>query len=186
MSDVNATKKALAVSLKALMVSAPFEKISVGQICEACGMNRKSFYYHFRDKYDLVNWIFDTEFARFSGVEGATSFQNYAEFFEDICSYFYENRDFYRKVLRVKGQNSFSEHFQARLYPILQGWCNLVLEESCADEFYMDFLADATLCAIRRWLTGKDCMTAEELVYKLNCLIQGAARVILENAPVVM
>ena len=25
-------------------------------------MNRKSFYYHFRDKYDLVNWIFYVDF----------------------------------------------------------------------------------------------------------------------------
>ena len=40
-----------------------FEKISVSDICERCGMNRKSFYYHFKDKYDLVNWIFDTEFV---------------------------------------------------------------------------------------------------------------------------
>ena len=25
-------------------------------------MNRKSFYYHFKDKFDLVNWIFDVEY----------------------------------------------------------------------------------------------------------------------------
>ena len=44
------------------MEEKPFEKISVGDICERCDMNRKSFYYHFRDKYDLVNWIYDREF----------------------------------------------------------------------------------------------------------------------------
>ncbi|MEF2795654.1 MAG: TetR-like C-terminal domain-containing protein [Hydrogeniiclostridium sp.] len=31
---------------------------------------------------------------------------------ELLCSYFYENRNFYRRALRVKGQNSFSEHFR--------------------------------------------------------------------------
>jgi len=169
------------------MTRLPFEKINVSLICEGCGMNRKSFYYHFRDKYDLVNWIFDTEFISLvTGEELEAPGVLPLGLVSSIRNYFYKNRDFYRCALQIKGQNSFSEHFQARLYPILQGWCNLVLEESCADEFYMDFLADATLCAIRRWLTGKDCMTAEELVYKLNCLIQGAARVILENAPVVM
>ena len=45
-------------ALKGLMAEMPFEKINVSQICERCGMNRKSFYYHFKDKYDLVNWIF--------------------------------------------------------------------------------------------------------------------------------
>ena len=35
------------------MIEKPFDKISVIDICEGCGMNRKSFYYHFKDKYDL-------------------------------------------------------------------------------------------------------------------------------------
>ena len=52
MADSNITKNALAVSMKKLMEKKPFSKISVGDICEDCGMNRKSFYYHFRDKYD--------------------------------------------------------------------------------------------------------------------------------------
>ena len=58
MADSNITKNALATSLKKLMREKPFEKISVSDICDDCGMNRKSFYYHFKDKYDLVNWIF--------------------------------------------------------------------------------------------------------------------------------
>lgn len=62
MADANITKRALAASLKELMAEQPFDKINVAQICQRCNMNRKSFYYHFKDKYDLVNWIFDTEF----------------------------------------------------------------------------------------------------------------------------
>jgi len=62
MPDSNITKKALAMAMKELMEQIPFSKISVSDICEKCGMNRKSFYYHFKDKYDLVNWIFDVEF----------------------------------------------------------------------------------------------------------------------------
>lgn len=63
MADSNITKQALAGALKELIEEQSFEKISVSDICEGCGMNRKSFYYHFKDKYDLVNWIFDTEFV---------------------------------------------------------------------------------------------------------------------------
>ena len=54
MADSNITKKALAAALKELMEEMPFEKIGIGDICERCGMHRKSFYYHFKDKYDLV------------------------------------------------------------------------------------------------------------------------------------
>ena len=74
MADSSITKRALAQAMKDLMAKQPFAKISVGDICETCGMNRKSFYYHFRDKYDLVNWIFDSEFlASVQAAEFGTS-----------------------------------------------------------------------------------------------------------------
>ena len=50
MPDANITKKALAASMKKLMEEKPFDKISVIDICEGCGMNRKSFYYHFKER----------------------------------------------------------------------------------------------------------------------------------------
>ena len=62
MADSNITKRALASALKELMESTPFSKITVSDICAKCNMNRKSFYYHFKDKFDLVNWIFDVEY----------------------------------------------------------------------------------------------------------------------------
>ena len=69
MADLNITKRALAAALRELMEQMPFDKIQVGQICEICNMNRKSFYYHFKDKYDLLNWIFDVEFLHlFKGI----------------------------------------------------------------------------------------------------------------------
>ena len=43
------TKRALCTALKELMEEEPFQKISVADICARCDMNRKSFYYHFRD-----------------------------------------------------------------------------------------------------------------------------------------
>ncbi|MCF0122134.1 MAG: TetR family transcriptional regulator [Lachnospiraceae bacterium] len=55
MPDINITKSALVFSMKRLMKEKPFKKISVIDICEGCGINHKSFSYHFKDKYDLVN-----------------------------------------------------------------------------------------------------------------------------------
>lgn len=95
MSDSNITKHALAAALKKLMEENPFEKINVGDICEKCGMNRKSFYYHFRDKYDLVNWIFDTEFILAINENPS---ENGWDFMEKLVEYLYLNRDFYRKA----------------------------------------------------------------------------------------
>ena len=55
------TKKLLADTLKKIMRSKPFSKITVSEIIQECGVNRKTFYYHFQDIYDLLKWVFDEE-----------------------------------------------------------------------------------------------------------------------------
>ncbi|MBS6472445.1 MAG: TetR family transcriptional regulator C-terminal domain-containing protein [[Eubacterium] siraeum] len=54
MSEV--TKKALEQSLKNLLLKKPLTKITINDITEDCGINRMTFYYHFKDIYDLVEW----------------------------------------------------------------------------------------------------------------------------------
>ena len=51
------TKRALAASLKKLMEKKPLSKITVSEIISDCNVNRKTFYYHFQDIYDLLKWI---------------------------------------------------------------------------------------------------------------------------------
>ena len=55
------TKKQLAEALKSAMLHKSFSKISVKDIVEVCGINRKTFYYHFQDIYDLLRWTLDLE-----------------------------------------------------------------------------------------------------------------------------
>ena len=53
------TKQLLATGLKELAATTPLRKIRVGELCARCGVDRRTFYYHFRDIYDLAAWIFD-------------------------------------------------------------------------------------------------------------------------------
>ena len=48
------TKRALAASLIKLLSQKPLDKVTVKDIIEDCGVNRQTFYYHFKDIYDLV------------------------------------------------------------------------------------------------------------------------------------
>ncbi len=50
------TKRALEQSLKNLLLKKPLNKITINDITEDCGINRMTFYYHFQDIYDLVEW----------------------------------------------------------------------------------------------------------------------------------
>ena len=55
------TKKLLATSLKEAMRQKPFSKITVSEIIASCGVNRKTFYYHFEDIYALLKWTLEEE-----------------------------------------------------------------------------------------------------------------------------
>ena len=150
MADSNITKNALAASLKQLMSEKPFEKISVSDICELCGMNRKSFYYHFRDKYDLVNWIFTVDFL---GKMDFTQHTNGWDLLRESCERFYEDRQFYRDALRIEGQNSFHDYVLETIRPIVLFLVRDLYDDDEVAEFFVDFFGDAFLTAIMRWLS---------------------------------
>ena len=180
MPDQSITKRALCAALKELMEEEPFAKISVADICARCDMNRKSFYYHFRDKYDLVNWIFDTEFIAVVRVQPDVH-DDIWSLFGALCDYFYRNRSFYRKVLLIRGQNSFSDHFRELLAPVLRQRLSTLLCSPNVPPMYIDFFNDAIICALERWLTGRTCIPPEQFVPQLRTLILCTAKAALED-----
>ncbi|HIQ75452.1 MAG TPA: TetR/AcrR family transcriptional regulator C-terminal domain-containing protein [Candidatus Cottocaccamicrobium excrementipullorum] len=176
MADSNLTKRALASALKELMKEEPFDKIQVAQICERCSMNRKSFYYHFKDKYDLLNWIFDTEIISFyRNFSGTETLDQHLEMFREICDYFYVNKDFYYSAFKIHGQNSFSEHFREYMKPFLKLRLAYLIGEDAEDDFVLDFFSDAIACTLKRWLLKKDCMSSNELVSRLTKIVLKSA-----------
>ena len=58
------TKRALEASLKKLLLEKPLHKITVSDITDDCGINRMTFYYHFKDIYDLVEWSCEEDASR--------------------------------------------------------------------------------------------------------------------------
>ena len=91
----------------------------------------------------------------------------------DICE------AFYRKTLSIDGQNSFSEYFRSIIAAILAENA----EEGPLDEetgrFMVDFYADAFVCAIKRWLLGRDSVTAEEFSQLLKkCLVGTSLKIV--------
>ena len=149
------TKRVLADSIKKLMEQKPLAKISVGDIVEECGLNRNSFYYHFKDKYDLVNWIFYTDMINRIQVDNVLTGSTW-ELVDTITHYFYENKSFYMNALSVSGQNSFAEFFVDIIKQIVRPR----IGESFADtdeeeqDFYIYFFIDAYVAATFRWLQG--------------------------------
>ncbi len=170
MADSNITKRALAAALKAQLREEPFSGVCIGEICDRCGMNRKSFYYHFKDKYDLLNWIYDMEFAEVAKT-GVTGW----DFLGLLLQRIYESRGFYRRAMEVKGQNSFHEHFEELMCPVVRARLEKLQPGKTVTDFQVRFFAGATTEALERWLREKEPCQPGELLEQIRlCFPQGA------------
>ena len=177
MSDSQITKKALAESMKKLMEEKPKKKINIGDIVEGCNMNRQSFYYHFKDKYDLVNWIYYTEFI----VTIKDSPMSSWNILVNICKFFYNNKIFYKNAFQVTGQNSFSEYFIEVLHPILTVHLNDIFKNNKNVDFYATFYSDAIRVSISRWLIEGARIPPEQFVELIKSSIEGVAMNLLNE-----
>lgn len=161
----------MANSLKNLMQTKSFQKISINDICSGCNMNRKSFYYHFQDKYDLLNWIFDTEFREFQSTDIKI-------LLPQLCHFFYNNHNFYRKALLVDGQNSFRSHLYDILYRATSKMLENIAEDEDFEELQIQFITDGIMCALIRWIVNPACINADEFMSKISSLIAHLIKVI--------
>ena len=90
------------------MVTTPLEKISVNDIVEHAGVGRNTFYYHFEDKFDLVNWYFQSGATQFLVTRG--HYASWSTLLTDLEEYLLQNKTFYVNALAYTGQNCLQEY----------------------------------------------------------------------------
>lgn len=150
-SDI--TKRILADGIKDMMKTTHLSKISVGNIADHCQISRNTFYYHFKDKFDLVNWIFSTEVTAI--ISDIVDVTHWADGLTALCGYMQQNRGFYINALRAEGQNSFSEclmDFYQELIKSMLAEVNLELQlSSFEQEVIARFYAHAMVGIILDW-----------------------------------
>ena len=61
------TKEAIAQTFLELLERRSIDKITVKDIVTECGINRQTFYYHFRDIYDLMEWSLAQDIEKYVG-----------------------------------------------------------------------------------------------------------------------
>lgn len=116
MSSNSITKEAIACGLKELLKTRTLSKISVKDIADCCNISRNTFYYHFQDKYELINWIFYTDML--NNVNSFNDPKKLVESFVNVCRCLYTNRRFYLACFQYVGQNSLYEYLYDFYYKL--------------------------------------------------------------------
>ena len=116
------TKYALENSLKHLLLEKPLNKITVSDITEDCGINRMTFYYHFKDIYDLVEWscLEDAKKA----LEGKNTSDTWQQGFLQIFLAVRENKPFIMNVYRCVSREMVEKYLSPLTENLLMGVIN--------------------------------------------------------------
>ena len=117
MSQRKNVKEALAESFKSLLLRYPFEKITVKMITDQIGVIRPTFYNHFVDKYEVLEWICYKDI--FECLTLLVESGMYTEAIKLLFTKIENNKAFYLKAVKVKGQNAFTEIFQKYIKQII-------------------------------------------------------------------
>ncbi|NUP50817.1 MAG: TetR/AcrR family transcriptional regulator, partial [Catenulispora sp.] len=110
---IRRTRKLLREALVELIEERGFEKVTVGEIAERALVSRAAFYRNYRDKYHLVEQIFDEAMTELQDTVATDSapLERWTAFFEHIDSY----RRFYGAMLGRKGSPWFADRMRASL-----------------------------------------------------------------------
>lgn len=104
------TKRALEQSLKNLLLKKPLTKITVSDIADDCGINRMTFYYHFKDIYDLVEWVCLEDAKR--ALDEKKTYDTWQQGFLQIFEAVNENKPFILNVYRCVHREQVEKYLQ--------------------------------------------------------------------------
>lgn len=181
MSDSIITKKAMAESIKELMKKKSLEKITVSDIAKNCGLNRQTFYYHFKDKYDLVNWIYNSEVA--VTISSVSAGADWSTAMLNVLNIMKKEKSFYIGSLNLDRQCMFHDFLFSATRDMLVKIIGLHntrenLKMSASDcVFIAEFYTYGLVGMVIQWAKGGMKESPCEIVEKLAHFIDDSKRV---------
>lgn len=163
------------------MLHQSFEKITIRMITESAGVIRPTFYYHFQDKYEVLEWIIRVQLI--GGASLLLEHSLYDEAIKLAFSSIYEDKVFYKKAFEITGQNAFADMMTEQIYLFMLSLLRqrklrsdldqkLLTMDRMAKYFSMSFVN-----TVRLWLSNdSDSLTVDEICKLFTMLLSCSYR----------
>ena len=171
----NTTKAALEVSLKKLLLQKPIDKITINDLTVDCGISRMSFYYHFKDIYDLVEWVCVEDGKR--ALQDKKTYDTWQEGLEQIFEAVLENKPFILNVYRSVSRDKVESYLYKLTYNLIAD----VVNEKCAESklaeedkaFIAGFYKYGFVGIMLEWIDHRMKADYKEIVRKISIMLHG-------------
>lgn len=129
----NTTKIALEASLKKLMLQKPFDKITINDLTKDCGISRMTFYNHFKDIYDLVEWSCEEDGKQ--ALQNNNTYDTWQEGLYQIFQAVLANKPFILNVYRTVSREQIENYLFGLTRDLIE---NVVEEKSVGREISLE------------------------------------------------
>ena len=172
------TKRALEASLKKLLLQKPLNKITINDITEDCGVNRMTFYYHFKDIYDLVDWIMVEDAAK--ALEEKPTFDTWSEAYLDLLRQVQKNKVLVMNVYRSMSREQVEQYLYKMLDPMLREFLDRGMQgitvQDADKQFIADFYKYALVGMTLEWTRRDMKGDPKKMVERVSTMIHGDLR----------
>lgn len=181
MSDI--TKRAMSAALKNLLKEKKLNKITVQDIADECGINRQTFYYHFQDIYDLVEWtcIEDTEKV----IKENKTYDTWQEGFLAVFDLAKKDKTFIDNIYRSVSLEMLEQYLYRLVYPLLK---NVVDEKAKGQtvreenkKYIADFYKYAFVGVLLEWIRNDMAESPGQIVDRVSRIVGGAIETAFAN-----
>ncbi len=177
------TKKAIRETFLDLLLKKSFDKVTVKDIVEACEINRNTFYYYYKDIYDLMGDIFHTETKKVLEEQqrGGTCYEEFQRIAAFITSY----KASIAHIFNSKSQEVFVGHLHTVSETILQNYishCNMDKEITQENKnFVCDFFRFALVGMIINWIKSGMEEDSQIFIKKMSDIFENTVEIALKS-----
>lgn len=177
------TKIAIAYAFRDLLSEKPINKITINDISERCNINRQTFYYHFHDIIDLTEWM--CEISSEKALKENKTYDTWQEGFLAIFRIIKKDKQFVNNIFRYAPK----EYVYNYLYRVTHSLLYDVLSEKAKGmtvreedkNFIVDFYKYSFVGVVTHWIENDMREEPEQIVERVNSLVQGSFEHALQN-----
>lgn len=157
----------LAESFRNLALKMPIDKITIREITEGAGVIRPTFYNHFKDKYELLEWMIRTEILDpvIPLMQTGRIRDSLILIFENLQ----KDKKFYKKVSRLEGQDSCENIAKKFIKEILHSFINKqagekkLAKRGLTTDLVAEYYARSMAFVVIQWVKLDMSLTPEQM-----------------------
>lgn len=167
------TKRAIAESFMKLLSDMPFDKITVKDIAADCGISRNTFYYNFKDIYELVDVILQNEISLI--IKSHTKpYSDLNESFLQAADFAVKNKKAVYHLYNSVKKQQVAGYFERIIHDIMTDLVSGYAENCSISKENIDFISrfytSALLGILEKWLDNGMKKELDDLIYKTGLL----------------